>query len=214
MDKKVGKKVYILEPDRLYSTMFMQRGWEVTPRLENADLVQFTGGEDVSPRLYGEWVHPYSRCNWERDKREISIYERVLNLGIPMAGICRGGQFLNVMQGGKMYQHVNNHGVAGTHMMVDTRTGALIPVTSTHHQMMRPGANAEVLCVASESTLYEYMDGEFITKKKPERGEDIEVLFYPQHGVLCYQPHPEYMDQNSPCQQKYFDLIEEKLCVA
>lgn len=206
-------KVYIVNPSQSYSSMFLARGWSVTPRLEGATLVQFTGGEDVSPEFYGEETHPYSNCNRRRDEEEKEVFYRASSLGIPMAGICRGGQFLNVMCGGKMFQHVNNHGIGGTHMMVDTRTGELTPVTSTHHQMMRPGELAEVLGVASESTVYEYMDGEYIAKVYPKRGEDIEVLSYTEQQVLCYQPHPEYLAKESRCQQKYFNLIEEILCV-
>lgn len=128
-----------------------------------------------------------------------------------MAGICRGGQFLNVMCGGKLYQHVNNHGLMGTHMMVATRTGEMFPVTSTHHQMMRPGIGAEVIGVASEATVVEYMDNERVRYVEQKRGDDIESVLYPEHGVLCYQPHPEYLTKDSECQEFYFKMIEEIL---
>jgi gamma-glutamyl-gamma-aminobutyrate hydrolase PuuD len=218
MDKIASRMVYIVEPSVAYERMFKRNGWELTDIVGEADLVQFTGGEDVSPYLYDEKVHPTTHHNSQRDRKEARVFDLCSHLRIPMAGICRGGQFLNVMCGGKMYQHVNNHAIGGTHMMVYLPTGQMIPVSSTHHQMMRPGWGAVTLGVASESTFYEHMDGDSVNTYHPQRGEDIEALFYPAQRVLCYQPHPEYME-GSECEQVYFDMIEERLmeverCVA
>jgi GMP synthase-like glutamine amidotransferase len=204
-------QVYIVESNFSYDRMFTQNGWDITDVLADADLVQFTGGEDVSPCLYGEKVHPTTHHNSQRDAAEADIFDICTMLKIPMAGICRGGQFLNVMCGGKMYQHVDRHAIGGTHMMVDLEAGYVVPVTSTHHQMMRPGPTAAVLGVASESTFYEHMDDGSARRYHPGRGEDIEVLFYPEQRVLCFQPHPEYMQSTSRCQQVYFRMIKEKL---
>jgi len=66
--------------------------------------VVFTGGADVSPFMYGEKKLSVT-CNDEhRDEQEKLFFERYTK--VPKVGICRGGQFLNVMNGGKMWQHV------------------------------------------------------------------------------------------------------------
>lgn len=205
------RRVHIVESNVQFVSMFEKRGWVVEPDLSKADLVQFTGGADVSPYLYGETKHPSTYSTKDRDLREQAIFETCRRLGKPMAGICRGGQFLNVMCGGKMYQNVNNHALHGTHMIVNLETGGLIAGTSTHHQMMREGPGAVILGVASESTLYEYMEDGRIGYHIPERGQDIEVLWYPKYQALCFQPHPEYMDGSSVCQGWYFKLIDLKL---
>lgn len=204
------KTVYIVQQDSLIRRMFHNNGWLVVNDPLAADLVQFTGGEDVSPYLYDEEEHSYTNCNPRRDTEEAAIFKMCLGAGTPMAGVCRGGQFLNVMSGGKMWQHVDHHAIQGTHVAIDLRTGKMVPVTSTHHQMMRPGPAANVIGVASESSFYEHM--EFgVRRVTPVRGEDIEVLQYPGNRTLCFQPHPEHLEVDHPCQKWYFTLLDELL---
>ena len=202
-------RVCIIDGNRMYSRMFEDNGWTVVDRLQDADLVQFTGGEDVTPALYGHKAHPLSSFSARRDEIEQEIYQNALDYGIPMAGICRGGQFLNVMNGGTMLQHVDGHATGRQHLMVDVLTGEMISVTSTHHQMMQPAKSAEVIAVASESTWYDCMKEGEPVRKQAKRGEDIEVLYYHETECLCYQPHPEFLDKTSDCQKYYFDLIQE-----
>src|SRR5690554_3184603 len=96
--------------------MFINRGHKVVQTAEEADLVCFIGGEDVQPSLYGEHDHPSTHTNPARDEMEEKLFHYCLNEGIPMAGICRGAQFLNVMNGGKLYQDVDNHATGNTHL--------------------------------------------------------------------------------------------------
>ena len=206
-------KVCILGGNSQYVQMYLNRGFEPA-ELAEADLVQFTGGHDVSPVLYGETRHEQTVSNSARDAREARAFKLALQMGKPMAGICRGGQFLNVMCGGSMFQHVDNHARAGTHPVYDVRTKESIPCTSTHHQMMRAGPAAELIGVASEATVLESMKGGSIHYVKQKRGQDVEVLFYREQRALCFQPHPEFLDRDSLCQQWYFDLIEDLLEVA
>lgn len=205
-------KVLVIKGSRLEWEMFDNHGWSTTKDLVEADLVQFTGGEDVTPGLYGEEKHPRTFYSPSRDIEEEKIFRAAKALGKPMAGICRGGQFLNVMCGGRMYQHVNHHAIRGTHAVVDVRKGRVIDCTSTHHQMMRAGETAALLGVASEATCCEYMDEDRIRYVEQQRGQDIEVLRY--GNILCFQPHPEYLDADSECQKWYFELLEEIVNVA
>src|SRR5690606_5736000 len=70
-------------------------------------MLVFTGGHDVDPALYGEPVGEYTSCNKKRDILESTIYSCYRNF--PKIGVCRGAQFLTVMNGGGLIQHVNNH---------------------------------------------------------------------------------------------------------
>lgn len=207
-------KVHIVHPNRQYIDMFLHRDWGLAEDIASADLVQFTGGADVSPSLYGEERHPRTVFDSNRDRVEQGAFKLALALGKPVAGICRGGQFLNVMCGGSMYQHVDNHAISGTHHVVNVKTGELIPCTSTHHQMMCPAEDAVVIGVASESTVLERMRNSAISFLRAERGKDVEVLYYSNSRALCFQPHPEFLTSDSPCQQWYFNLIEDYLGVA
>lgn len=89
----VGHKDYDI------TSMFLKQGWEISTNSEEADLLQFTGGEDVTPALYGEGKHPTTDNNPDRDAFESDVYHYYIDK--PKAGICRGGQFLNVMNGAR-----------------------------------------------------------------------------------------------------------------
>jgi gamma-glutamyl-gamma-aminobutyrate hydrolase PuuD len=202
-------KVYISEPGEQYIRMFQNNGWEVTGELKEADLVQFTGGCDVDPSLYGEAVHPQTMCNYKRDQRDMAVFTHAKLLEIPMAGICRGGQFLNVASGGNLWQHVNNHAVRDGHGVMDCDTGKVRLCSSTHHQMMRPGKGGKVLGVASLSSFKENMniEGEIHRHIIELDEEDTEVVYYQHTNCLCFQPHPEFFTPQHECQQWYFELI-------
>ena len=207
-------KVFIIDGNYQYLDMFFNHGWEAAESLADADLVQFTGGADVSPMLYGERCHPQTHYLDSRDAVEARAYSAAFKLGIPMAGICRGGQFLNVMCGGRMWQHVDRHAIGDTHGVVDVANGKTIQCTSTHHQMMRPSSEGVILGVASEATFLEHMDGRDVLRHEAKRGGDVEVVLYPDYKVLCFQPHPEYLSAHSDCQKWYFKLIKENLVCA
>ena len=197
-------KIRIVNPSHEYRKMFDEKGFTVLERYEKEepDLICFTGGSDVSPYLYHEEKHPRSFCDDIRDKQEVFIFEEAKEKGIPMVGICRGGQFLNVMNGGKMYQHVSNHTVS--HVICDVLSKSEIVATSTHHQMMRPEKDAIIVATADQYGFKEYMDANGIVAHHGHE-PDIEVLFYPATQSLCFQPHPEF--GSARLQEYFFTLI-------
>jgi len=200
------KKVMVVGGmDLSIQRMFFSHGWDVTfDELDSkVNLIQFTGGADVDPSYYGEQKHAATHSNPNRDAREANLFQEFKGK-IPMSGICRGGQFLNVMNGGKMWQHVNNHAIGGTHEALDLTTNQSIPVTSTHHQMIIPSDSAIILMVAREATTKQGYSKQLLGMKEA----DIESVFYPSTNSLCYQPHPEYTEPEHPCQVTYFNYLE------
>lgn len=209
------KRVFIVDTDALYTRMFLKRGWEIVESIYDADLVQFTGGEDVSPSLYGVGRHPTTRDNPLRDKEEQELWELAQELGLPVAGICRGGQFINVMNGGKMWQDVDGHGVLGGHIANLAGPIGNVIVSSTHHQMMIPAEGVEkvILLTANEATRKETMHDKILVRQrvtKDHPDDDIEAIYYPETNSLCFQPHPEYTGFG-PCQEVYFYFINNYL---
>lgn len=205
------KLVYIVGGDYAYADMFKSRGWDVTKDMNIADLVQFTGGEDVNPALYNEQPHRTTHFNARRDEKEVELYEKCIRMGIPMTGICRGGQFLNVMNGGSMWQNVDGHG--GKHIANVAGYIGDVLVSSTHHQMMRPKGDYIVLMTARMSTRKEHMgEGYVITRHIGGHNveDDIECVYYPDTHSLCYQPHPEFNNVNE-CRDVYFHFINNYL---
>lgn len=206
-------KVLIIGGNSQYTRMFTERGWGITDVLEETNLVQFCGGADVSPEYYGEQLHPRTSGHPLQDEYEKAIFEVCRADGVPMAGICRGGQFLNVMNGGKMYQDVSNHAIAGVHEAVDVMSGRTIMVSSTHHQMMRPAKHGEIVATASICDRKEYVDtdNEIIKVFSPQDEPDVEVVHYQDTSCLCFQPHPEFSVNNEDvveCADYYFELLD------
>jgi gamma-glutamyl-gamma-aminobutyrate hydrolase PuuD len=216
------RKVYIVTGAFMgaVTRMFTRHGYMITTMIEDADLIQFTGGSDIDPSLYNQHPHQRTYSSPQKDKQEVELYKMGLAMGIPMAGICRGGQLLNVLNGGTMYQDVDAHGVPHSALIM----GNNIPVwvTSMHHQMMNPNyepeAECHILMTADEANHKEYMsslsnhDGKYLVKERSMvPNTDIEAVYYGQTNCLCYQPHPEMDKENGDCERVYFQFIDDYL---
>ena len=202
--------VCIINSSEAYQRMFESMGWNVVRDFGSADLVQFTGGSDVSPSLYGEAEHPYTSTHPARDEHESDAFDICMDMGIPMAGICRGAQFLNVMSGGSLWQDVDNHAIYGVHAALDLATERMVDVTSTHHQMMRVGVNGEVLVEAYEASYYDHMKHGKVEQFTELAAGDVEVVYYGATKCLCFQPHPELHGAEST-RTLYFELLQRHL---
>lgn len=186
--------VYVSGPDidtYGFSEMFVQSLCRGVGDPNDADIVVFTGGADVTPSLYNEKEHPSTFSDKYRDRDDINLYNLCYEKGIPMVGVCRGAQFLSVMNGGKLYQDVNKH--HGAHLIRTTRDGHILTTSSVHHQMVRPNTSMgmEVLAVAplSASATSRWLNP---TDELPGQMEDVEAFFYRDTLSLGFQGHPEY----------------------
>ena len=205
----MSKKVYVVGGGMAVCQAFLNAGFKVVDDLKKANIVCFTGGEDVSPELYGE-ENVKSYINVRHDMEEMFEFQRAKALGIPCVGICRGGQFLNVMSGGKMWQDVDNHGIGGhgTHELTCSFTGEKHQVSSTHHQMMVSGPKGSIIAVANRSS---YKTNDKGTFEMGPDDRDIEVMFYPETNSLCFQPHPEFFGPGHDCYDYFFTLVKHQL---
>lgn len=68
-----------------------------------------TGGGDIDPEYYGEKMDGSIRIDERRDAFELSLFKKAMEKGIPILGICRGIQIINVAAGGSLHQHIENH---------------------------------------------------------------------------------------------------------
>ncbi|AHM05125.1 Glutamine amidotransferase, class I [Roseibacterium elongatum DSM 19469] len=72
--------------------------------LDAVDGVIIGGGDDIAPTLYHGTLQAEARLDHARDAMERWIVERAVEDGIPVFGICRGAQMLNVASGGTLHQ--------------------------------------------------------------------------------------------------------------
>ena len=83
-------------------------GDEVNLYAEKMDGLYLTGGYDIDPLYFAEEPHPnLGTVTPDRDVFEIRLINKMLELGKPILGVCRGCQILNVAVGGKMFQDID-----------------------------------------------------------------------------------------------------------
>ncbi|MFI3330362.1 MAG: gamma-glutamyl-gamma-aminobutyrate hydrolase family protein [Rikenellaceae bacterium] len=181
---------------------------------DNDDVIQlckmcdgflFTGGHDVNPKLYDEIIN--DKCGqpcMERDDLEAKIFSYALENDVPVLGICRGIQLINVLCGGTLYQDLPSEFFsdnAVSHQMIapydkiqhkvkilnDTPLYAIISsdeigVNSYHHQAIKELAPTLKAMAISEDGL-------------------IEAVYMPEKKFIwAVQWHPELnykVDENS-----------------
>ena len=204
-------RVYVVGGGFEYIKMFHEAGFSGARSVEDCDIVCFTGGSDVSPHMYGEKAHPTTQSSAARDNTEADIWAAAFAQDKPMVGICRGAQFLNVMNGGKLWQDVDNHATARGHEITIVETGEIVTgMTSTHHQMMRPTDDAVIIATAALSTRKE-AEKDKIERDEPEN-DDVEIVWYPDTFNLCFQPHPEFSVGN--CREVFLRFVDDLLIPA
>lgn len=172
---------------------------KVTPEtVKDVDCIVIWGGEDISPSIYNSPVSKYTYASAElsiRDRLEVSVCNRAVELGIPIIGVCRGAQLLCALAGGKLIQHVTGHG--RTHTIV-TKDGEIYTTSSVHHQMMYPfDVEHEMIAWSDEKRSHNYIDGydNEIPLMHEESTVEPEIVWFPKIKGLAVQGHPEFMDE-------------------
>jgi len=180
-------------------------GDEIEELLDTVDALLLSGGQDMNPARYGQDNTSSRGPREDSDEFDLAIARAALDRGLPILGVCRGAQVLNVAMGGDLKQEVqaegehahptyvemypnlrgHRHEVALT---ADSRLAGLygaesIDVNSLHHQAI--GRVADGLCVVAKASdgVVEAVEGTssdvVAVQWHPEmlRGEGGDVLF-------------------------------------
>jgi putative glutamine amidotransferase len=104
--------------------------------IRSAQGILLPGGGDVMPSIYGEAAHrTYSAAEPGRDDYELELARRAVEADVPLLGICRGIQVLNVARGGSLVQDIQDEiGVTVNHTQRDS------PVTIAHEVWISEGS--------------------------------------------------------------------------
>jgi putative glutamine amidotransferase len=118
--------------------------------LDRLDALMLAGGADVDPASYGAARHAETAGTWpERDRFEIALARRALEREMPVLGICRGMQILNVALGGDLDQHLPERIGHEGHRLVPGKFGR-------HRVRLAPESLAERACGAVETEVFSH----------------------------------------------------------
>jgi putative glutamine amidotransferase len=163
--------------------------------LDRVDGLVISGGGDLDPATYGAERHPEtSLVIAERDAFELALTRRAVQRDLPVLGICRGIQVLNVAFGGTLLQHLPEHVGHGDHRRVaGTFTGNEHDVVLTEGSLAA-GAAGE-LQHSTKSHHHQGIGdlGEGLVATGVSAIDDlVEAIELPDHRfVLGVQWHPE-----------------------
>lgn len=162
--------------------------------LDSLDGLVFSGGSDLDPVHYGEEAHPETfGIREDRDRAELELMKAALDRDMPVLGICRGIQVLNVARGGNLIQHLpeivghegHKHDPPGAFIDHDVEIepettlakilGERHLVKSHHHQGL--DEVGEGLRVSAHAE-----DGSIEGVEDPERRFALGVLWHPEAG--------------------------------
>lgn len=179
----------------------LPRDWEKDKEFE-ADLIVFTGGEDIDPALYGL---PFGGTRGSsRDRWEIHVLNSILNEKLKtkkVLGICRGLQLINVGMGGSLIQDIwskfgEEH--KSIHELSHRKTSIfnwLTTVNSMHHQGLERFGNSvrkyPINILATES-----------------RTGVAEIVLW-GNMLLGFQFHPEFFGSENPSKKRISDILFE-----
>ncbi len=171
-----------------------------------------SGGADIDPARYGQSVDGAVDLEPDRDALEWEAWSAASDRGVPILGLCRGLQAINVFSGGTLLQHVAGHagaawghGPAATHpLRVEPGSrlagwigglGAL-DVNSYHHQGIRPADLADGLVASAWA---ESSAGDLVEALEVADGRFVV-------GVQC---HPERTDSTPEAFERLFAAFVE-----
>ncbi len=147
--------------------------------LENLDGLILTGGADLSPFLYGE--NPLYETNEgpkKRDDMDTALYYAARAKGMPILGVCRGMQLINVLEGGTLWQDlgkqvpeasphakpehpdgISHYAYTQPDSFIRETLGEKFVVNSLHHQAVKNLAPTLVATALSADGIIEALEG-------------------------------------------------------
>ena len=172
-----------------------------TAKLGSVDGLLLPGGWDVDPALYGEEQDTaLGPIDPELDRTEVELFRQARATGLPVLGICRGQQVINVALGGSLFQHIDDH---------DQR--ALGRAHLAHRVAVDPAS--ELARAAGETTLeVNSLHHQAVRSLAPglrttARGDDgtVEGIESDDGLVVAVQCHPEELAGDLPWARSLFE---------
>jgi putative glutamine amidotransferase len=183
----------------------------LTALLTRLDGLVLSGGIDLHPSRYGEEVHPLTEeADLELDEFEITLASWAFQEDLPVLGVCRGMQLINVVLGGSLYQDVSDQCPISI-----AHSNRHLPRTHlAHHTIIEPGSRMEKILGTGgvwvnslhHQAVKDPGKGVRITGRAPDGiPELLEVTSY--RFVMAAQSHPEEIYSIEPAFARLFSAF-------
>lgn len=186
---------------------------EALTELENCEALILSGGADVYPGEYGKEMDT-ARCgqfDFKRDTLEFALIKKALDLGIPIFGICRGEQILNVAMGGSLIIDIpTDHDTIVKHRIKEWKK-------CFHDVIVEPGTKlswaSNIISGKVSSNHHQSIDQLADAFKFSARATDgiIEAIEWKdaegKSFLLAVQWHPERMRKDNPLSWNLLELL-------
>lgn len=177
--------------------------------LDHLDGCILSGGGDLDPALYGGQPHPsIYMVDPERDELEVTLARALFERDLPVLGICRGAQVLNIARGGTLIEHLPDEvGESVLHRLPPREPGP-------HPVTIEPGSRlasileeVETECASwHHQAIRELAPGFRVTARAADG--TLEAFEDPEHPwLVAVQWHPELTAHESPAQQRLFEAL-------
>ncbi len=175
---------------------------------ERLDGLLFPGGVDVAPSFYGEPPHPQlGKIDDALDKAEMLFARWALTDALPILGICRGIQLLNVAAGGALYQHIPAQiPNALTHAWPDTSDAHRVDIDAGTRLAAALGATSCQTNSRHHQAIKTLAPRFIVTARAPDGV--IEGIERPDAPfIVAVQWHPENMAPTNPLMLRLFQAF-------
>lgn len=164
-------------------------------KLKQADAVVIMGGPDISPSFYGGAAdYPNAETHFPRsDKAQMSLITRSIETGVPLLGICRGMQALNVALGGTLQQDIAQPGHSNKTFLDDLlfeEHDVHVKRGSRISHMLSPEKNKRIRGRSAHHQAVDQLgSGLEVTAHSPDG--IVEAVEHQDAPVFGFQWHPE-----------------------
>jgi len=203
-----GGRLITLRPDAA-GVPFSPESIKALLEEEKIDGILLTGGGDVDPNLYGGDPNTTMLVHRQRDDFEIALIREAKQRGLPILGICRGCQILNVALGGTIRNLRKEQNVKGLHMLLSGHAVDLNP-DSKLAETLGVTHLAKVVSLHGNSVGKPAPDVTIAATGPGDVIEAIEADSASQKGwIVGIQWHPE-LTLDEQVQQKVFQSLVDK----
>ena len=182
--------INILLNDNHIKPIFINPNSTIIPK--SFDGLIITGGSDINPKLYNQKRHPsIKKLEPNRDKLELTLLDRAYKNNLPIFGICRGMQLINIFLGGDLIQHIHDLNLKYPH------SNSILPL-----KKIKILKNTKLYKIVNKSSLYVNSIhhqavnrlGKGLRVNAYDRNKIVEGIESKDNRFLLgVQWHPEYM---------------------